>query len=254
MITKNAILKAGVVMGGLALALQVRAQEVAFQVPVNISQNDPAGLQNSGGIPPGTPFNLALEFTVNNPISVSAVGVYDSTIGNNGSGFGAPVQVGIYSENNQNLPVAPVTLPAGVSGTVIGSAQFQTLGSAVTLNPGTYMVIVSGMGSTAAPDWNYYYFQNGVSPTPANPLIFDGDGGALTVGGSYYSITPTFSTPANDPNYTEDFFQDQYAAGTFVYTVVPEPSVSQLALMGVGLFGLIKLGRKFRKTRSSFVA
>src|ERR1700691_5414747 len=130
MITKNAIFKAGVVMGGLALALQAHAQIVAFQAPVNVSITDPAGFQNGGsptapsGTPSGNPFNLALEFTVNprTAISVTALGSYDTTIGNTGTGFAAPVQVGIYSENNNSLVVPQTQLNAGNSGTVVGSA------------------------------------------------------------------------------------------------------------------------------------
>jgi hypothetical protein len=247
--TKNTLLKVGVVLGGLALALQASADTVAYQVPTTLN---PAGL-NNGSL--GAPVNIALEFTVNTPINVTALGAYDATIGHSGTGFAAPVQIGIYSEDNAVLVTPVVTFGSGNSGIALGggdSSRYQTI-TAVTLEPGTYQVIASGFagdGETlGAPYWNVF-FTGGTD----NPIIFDGDGagtGALTMEGTFYSTEPGFQTVGSDPGINDDTAHGPYGGPTFTYTAVPEPSASQLALLGAGVFGLIHLGRRARKNRSS---
>jgi hypothetical protein len=259
--TKKAILKAGVVLGGLALALQASADNVAFQTPVNVLSTFPAGAQ--GITSPSGSFNLAMEFTVVNAIVVTQLGAFDPTIGNTGSGFVSAVQVGIYSEDNGSMAIPAITFGAGNTGTVVGSSRFQAI-TPVTLNPGTYQIVASGYGQagSAVPNWNYYFYAASEDPSapagdlPANPLIFDGNGGDLSLAGdtSFYSESATFDDPSTATDYTQDFFADQYAAGTFAFTPVPEPNAYQFALLGACVLGLAKIARKVRKAKSSQVA
>jgi PEP-CTERM motif-containing protein len=246
--TLKAIQKAAVVLGGLALILQARADTVAFQNPVGLATSHPNGVQPPAGTTGGVgaagpgPFTLSLEFTVNQNITITALGAYDVNVGGSGTGLASPVQVGIWSEDNFAL-VGSVATISGTQGTVIDSSRFVAI-TPLTLTPGTYQVIASNYGGDGtAPNWNFFYDGNESGQTEANPLVFNDSGGAITVGGSFYEPTGGFGTPA-DPDFQQDTYNQQYAAGTFTYTTVPEPSVVEVSLLGGVLLGAVAWRRK----------
>jgi hypothetical protein len=192
-----------IVTGLLIMAGRVQAQETAYSNPAGLPAS---GLQNSGS----QPIALGLEFTVNSTVVVTALGAFDATIGGSGSGFGSPVQVGIYSEASQTF-VSPTVTFSGTVGTAVDSYRFQPI-SSLTLNPGTYMVVAAGYGLATAPDWNTY----GTGLT-SSPIQFNTGGGALSAGRSLYNA----SDPGGqlEPVATVDSGPNpQYGAGSFQYT------------------------------------
>ena len=193
----------------LFFARLVAAQQIAF---INPNSLPPGGLQTSGG-QAGAPFALGLEFTVNSnsAVVISQLGAYDATIGGSGLGFGSPVHMGIYREASQSF-ISPTVTFSGTAGTVVNSYRFQSI-PAVTLNPGTYMVVAAGYGTTNAPDWNAIVA--GLSPSP---IQFNSGGGALTMGSSWYANNPGGQLQPATINAGSG---PLFAAGSFTYTVVP---------------------------------
>jgi len=231
---------AAALLTGILFAAQADAQtNYAFY---NSSALPASGLQNTGD-QFGNPFALGLEFSViSQPITVTALGAFDATIGGSGAGFGSTVYVGIYSEATSSFLTSAAF--SGHTGTTVGSYQFQNI-NALTLTVGTYIVIGAGYGIATAPNWNAYV--PGPGETLPNPVQFNGSG-VLAPGNSDYDDdasgqlepTTTFGAgPGGGP---------AFAAGSFAYTV-PEPSATELALVGTALLAAVRFGRRFAGTR-----
>jgi hypothetical protein len=194
---------------------QVEAQQIAY---INTGSLPRGGLQTAGG-QGGNPFALGLEFTVNanSAVVISQLGAYDATIGGSGLGFGSPVQVGIYSEASQSF-ISPTVTFSGAVGTVVNSYRFQNI-PALTLYPGTYRVIAAGYGIATAPDWNSV-----VAGVSLGLIQFNGGGGALTLGSSWYANNPGGQLQPATVNCGSGAL---FAAGSFAYTAaVLQPASS----------------------------
>jgi len=195
--------------------------------------------------------DLALFFSANQDISITALGVFDSgkvsTVP-----VGTTLYVGIYALNPNVTttveaagvsPIASVTFDnAGDGGpyTLTGSDLFQSI-SAVALAPGNYEVVATGFSTSSSfKDGTYYG-----SPGAAN---FSGGSYLSNDGSGYigYVISPPgglqYVLPVGDNNVSYSHFD----AGTFEFIPTPEPGT--LLLMGTGVLGLAGVvRRKFRK-------
>jgi len=220
-------------MGAVAVVALLAASQPSAMASAIIAYQNPAG---DYGNQPGGNWVVGLQFTVGStPLSVTALGAFD----NNQDGWTDPVSVEIYDFNSQTIVGSEVTF-SGASGPSEGTlgydggSRFLSV-TPFTLNAGvTYMVVAAGYGTDGEQNYNAAVappIGQGV-PTliQATPYI--------TVDNNYYTsgtsmVFPTTLDGGPDP---------RYAAGTFEFTLVPEPST--LALAGLGGLSLLLLRRQ----------
>ena len=212
---------------GLGLAISALAACQASAIVAYSNQGVVANESSTGG---NGPYALGNDFTVNQAISVTAIGAF---LGG-GSSMVASVPVAIYN----------ITLNAIVAGTTVtfasgSSGDFQANGSAfrnitpVTLIAGdVYSIVAANYGQGGAPYW-WNNNQGGTLPT------FNTGGGLITLGGGRYSPGNTLTFPTTAIALTPGI--PAYGAGTFEFTAVPE--VETFAIAGVSMLGLVFIGR-----------
>jgi hypothetical protein len=233
-ISKSMKTLAGVAVATLLVASQAQAI-IAYSYPTTMVGNQ------SGG-----PYILGNEFVVNSPISVTAVGAFES-----GGSLGATVPVALYqlSGTTWNQVGGTYESFSGTVGTLVGNnARFQNLASPVTLNAGTYAIVAANYGAPGAMNWN-----NNVSPV-GGPITFNTGAGAITMAGPSVSafwasgstLGPTLSG-VNEGNW--EYPNPTFAGATFDFNFTPVPEVAHFALAGVGLLGLVYVGRYARLRR-----
>jgi hypothetical protein len=160
------------------------------------------------GVPAGTIGNqafggsLGMDFDVNQTITITRVGVFDS----GSDGLAVPITAHIYNRDTGTDVIAPIAFAAGNTGTLIGGSRFLDLATPLTLPAGFHGTIVAEGYGASEP--------NGNSGGAAPPWTTDSFGGAISfVGGGRFGFTPgAFPTnldggPAN-----------RYAAGSFDFT------------------------------------
>ena len=216
---------------GLGLAISALAACQASAIVAYSNQGVVANESSTGG---NGPYALGNDFTVNQAISVTAIGAF---LGG-GSTMAASVPVAIYN----------VTLNAIVAGTTVTFASgnggdFQANGSAfrnitsVTLIVGdVYSIVAANYGQGGAP----YWWNHTVGTTPT----FNDGGGLITLGGGRY--TDPGVTSLTFPGHTVGFTPGipTYGAGTFEYTALtPVPEVETFAIASVSMLGLVFIGR-----------
>lgn len=236
------------------LQLVVAALLVASQASAIIAFDTPSTTAgNQGGAPYTYGFDLGMQFTVNNPggIRIDQLGVFDD--GRDGFG-GATITVAVYDMTGTALASLPFS---GTSGSFISdnaptyysSYRFLPLTTPLVLSANsTYMIVASGLGTSANKDYNsdggtsslishytgpyvsfptgptsgnYYNIRTDGSPTVAFPTVHDAAGGTGPIG--------------------------RYGAGTFDFTPVPE--VATFGAAAVGLLGLVYGARHLRIRR-----
>jgi len=197
-----------------------------------VAYSDPAfqGTQGFGG-------NLALNFNVNSPITVNALGVFNAA----GDGIiHGLIQVAIF-DTVSNLQVTPTVSFQGVYAIgALGFDVFQAI-APVLLGPGSYQIDAVGF-SGADPNGN---LNTGSSSGP----VLDNGGGAITFTGASYDGSAVLDHPNScgscQPPPTQ--FR-QFDAGTFSFdtgsATVPEPGT--LGLLGCGFLAVSALLRRRR--------
>ena len=223
---KLSLLSAAAVLAFASMAVTLNADVIAY--------TDPSG-QGTQVLPFSE--NLALDFNVNSPITVTELGVFNAS----GSGtIAGPLQVVIFNTTT-NTEVTPVVLflgsytPAG-----LGFDVFQAI-APVVLGPGSYEV--DTLWDTTDPLGN---LNTGSSTGP----ILNSGGGALTFTGASYDASSMLDDPSTcgplgacQPLPAQS---SQFDAGTFEFqpSVVPEPGFMGLLAAGLAL-GLVR-SRKLR--------
>ncbi len=221
----------------LALALllghfgQAHAAIIAFD---NAAAQAPAGIQNWKG-------NLGLDFTVNQTISVTALGAFDDgnpadLVGTRANG----VTVGIYSLSTSSL-VAPSVLftPANFGSQVNGDAFLAV--TPFNLGPGKYTVV-----SLNDPNFN-----SGLGAGPTNVTLNTGGGSInfnVPTALSRYDSGTTLDLPGTVANYMP---VPRFAAGTFEFEPTPEPNSLFLLCSSLVAGGFLGLCRRRRSAPAS---
>lgn len=217
-----------------ALSSSTLLATIAYNFPSNLSGNQPGG-----------PLALGSLFTVSQPVEVNSLGVFDS--GGDGIG-GAGVSVAIYSVTLSGGSITAgqlVVSPYNFSGTADAlldgsSTRFHDI-SPVTLSSGTYLVVANHYGNVNSSERNYNYF---VDPNKVVVPTANDQANYVAFGRSYYLSADAASwgeaLPTGWSLGSSDYIP-QYAAGNFDFTPVPE--ASSFAIAGVGLLGLVYVGR-----------
>lgn len=157
------------------------------------------------------PFTLGWSFTVNQNITLDALGVYDS----DQDGLGQSHDVGVFDAGGTLL--AATTVASGTSGTLIDKYRFQSIAGLTLTTGNTYSIgavwldgtdgmLFDNGGISFSPDVNYVDSNFAAGSTLQNPAFNGG-------GGGYYGPNFTYTTAA-----------------------VPEPS--SIAMLGIGAIGL----------------
>jgi len=179
----------------------------AYVVPSNT-----AGNQAFGGV-------LGMDFNVNSNITVTDLGVFDDLSNGISSGGTLTAELWTRVNNATGVLLGSQTFTNANPGTLDGGSRFKSI-SPLSLVPGSYTIVSYGYSSSNL---------NGNSGVP--PWTTNSGGGAISfVGSSRFggplgaSIGTTLDGgPAN-----------QYAAGTFKATLVPESQpISILGVMTV---------------------
>jgi hypothetical protein len=207
-------------MKGLLLACAFAGMALTANADV-MPYTDPAGqgTQAWGG-------NLALDFDVNSPITVTALGVFNAS----GSPITGPIQVAIF-DTATNTEVTPVeTFQGSYAPAGLGFDVFQAI-APVVLEPGSYEVDALGFGPA---DLN----GNLNTGSSSGPIL--NGGGVLTFTGASWDYNTSFlDDPLTCPTCQPLPVQSsQFDAGTFEFqpgvpSTVPEPSAFLLLLTGL---------------------
>jgi hypothetical protein len=173
------------------------------------------GLQSfSGGIPASSNLLFGWIFDVLTPIDVASLGVGDE----NSDGLTSSHDVGIFRQSDQSL-LASATVPLGTTGTLDNGFRYTTLGSAVTLAPDRYVIVM-----TMQPNQDRQSLLN-TSVTTAPEIGYVTS--AVGVGAGLL-----FPTPAGNGAFAEGIFGPNFQ---FQAVAVPEPG--SLAMLGLGVVG-----------------
>jgi hypothetical protein len=188
------------------------------------------------------PFVIREDFTVNSPIRITALGIFDD----GADGLTNAMPVGIYNFSTQTLvPGLSSTVPAGVTAPILGGTaaynsvptrsggfRYVTLSTPVDLPAGTYSMVGAN-------------FSSGGTTGPGNLKVDDYGENAPTFndGGGLISLAPdshfdsgsalAFPTANSAANY-------RFATTSFEFTAVPEPTTIGLLSLG----GLLLMRRR----------
>ena len=186
---------------------------------------------------PGSDIALGYSFTVNTPIDVTALGLYDYN-GTQGAGsFSSPHDVTIWNSSGTIVASAHMAAwfqCAGYSGCDAWGPdgfRYKSLGSPVLLNAGTYII-----GAQNGDSVSYY-----TDPFLAKAGVYN-NGAAVTYGESLLN----FSGPFNEPNthYNDDA---GYFGPNFQFeAAVPLPGSLALFVSALGVIGMIVKQNKKR--------
>ena len=193
----------------VAIALLLLSPAVIHAQVIAYSSTLQAGNQ-------GWPGNMGLDFDVNNPITILALGAFD----NNGDGFSGSVRVAIFNRDTSALATPAVTF-TGTGGALIKSDRFQNLSPAVTLPPGHYSIVAVGFSNT---DLNANLGNDGA----VGPVGDTGSGAISFVGTGRYD----FNTTLDLPELIDGGPANRYSAGTFQFVT----SVALKAPISTGRF------------------
>jgi len=204
-------------LAGLAMSGVAQASLIAYDNASGVGT-----LQNWTG-------SLGLDFTVNQPISVTSLGAFDNGVIANliGSDGSSGVTVGIFNLATDTLVGTEVTFTPTNAGTQINGDAFLSV-TPFLLSTGNYTVV-----SFNDTNYNSQGGANGTSTT-------DTGYGGISFTGWVYGYGTSFPTIAgNNP-------VNRFDAGTFEFLPVPEPA--SFAILGAGLAGLFGFGMRRRRS------
>ncbi len=175
------------------------------------------GTQTYGG-------SLGITFIVTQSVTVDALAAFDS----GGDGFSGSVTTELWTRSggNGDAILGSQTFTAGSPGALADGHRYQPLASPLTLAPGEYAIVAYGFSADDP---------NGNIGTGNDFSLWDTQNGALEFVGSAYGAAGAY--PAN-----ADARPAQYLAGSFSYTVVPEPAAGGLLATAL-LLGLARRRR-----------
>lgn len=175
------------------------------------------------------PFTLGWQFTVNGPILVTAVGVYDSPLAN---GLLNPHDAGIFDSTGALVPGTFVTVPSGTGAPLISQFRYVDI-SPVLLGPGTYQI--GALFVVADPNDDGVIFPtSGLSGFATDPLISFVE--------STFASGAVLTNPLAPGGGATDF---GYFGPNFILTAaIPEPAT--IALLGAVLLGFAAQRRRRR--------
>jgi len=212
----------------VALALVASTARADFQA-YNATTGT-TGNQSFGG-------SVGLDTSVVSNTVINYLGVYDSGL----DGLAAAHVVNLYLRTSQTTGtlVGTVTVASGVSAGLINGYRIAKLGAPLTLLAGNvYTVVVDNMTADLM-------YNTGTAGSPPGPLNTNGGTlafNATNANGLYGRYD--FTSGAIFPTISDTLsFNFPYGAGTFGF-VIPEPS--SVALLGIGLSGMIALSHRKR--------
>jgi hypothetical protein len=170
--------------------------------------------------------NLGMDFTVNSPIQIGALGVFDNGQRSELSGTtGNGILVGIFSLTTGQLVSPSVLFTASSTVAQIGADAFQSV-TPFSLTTGSYSIVTLN-----DPNYNQGFFGGPNIYQTLNPL-----GGAISFIGSgrYDGNNTTLELPGG----IDGGPANRYDAGTFAVTPLPSTwTMFALGLIALGMFG-----------------
>jgi len=158
--------------------------------------------------------NLGLDFTVNQPIVVNALGAFDASTPN---GFFGAINVGIWSNPGGALVVGPATLGPGFGDFNLNGDQFRTLLTPVVLLPGNYSVVALYNGIDANGNATFGGFAPSTENGDSGAISFTGTGRYDTNGALDFPLSCVGCSPVTN----------EFVAGTFEYEVCEAPTLTK---------------------------
>jgi hypothetical protein len=176
---------------------------------------------------------VGLEFTVNAPINVAALGIYDS--GQNG--IASPLTADLMTTSG--VIVASATFDSSGSYALIGNYAFQNI-APITLSVGSYYLMGYGWSSLSG-DLEHNSNNGGPADT------FNTLGGSVSfvqaVWGGGNDLPGTVPTNTSGPG-----FPDFFSSANLSTSSVPEPSTWAMMILGFFGIGFMAYGRKGQGT------
>jgi PEP-CTERM motif len=194
----------------------------------------------------GAPFGLVswgMDFDVNLPVLVTNLGTYDFQ---QDSVFLHDVSVGIFNRDTQALASNVLTFTTSSPGSLQLGSRFKSLGPALLLTSGFHGSIVA-FGITEAGSGGEPLVDESNQNSPTWSL--NDSGGLLSfVGTSRLVSSSSLTYPTTPDTFVVHpaFAPNQYMAGTFQFTAVPEPG--SLTLLGVALLSVLRFSRRQAKS------
>jgi hypothetical protein len=174
---------------------------------------------NTGESLGNPPFTLGWEFTVNTPVTVDGLGVFDDSL----DGLAESHDVGLW--NSTGTLLTSTTVLAGTADPLIGNFRYADI-APLTLQAGTYVI---GATWLSGADNNVFTTDGGVVTTIPQ-ITFDA---AAYTGGS------TLADPTSIVAASEGYF-----GPNLLVTPVPEPATWAMMLVGFGGMGAAMRGRR----------
>lgn len=211
----------------------------AFLVPSAVSATPINAFEIQGGTIAGNQaFSgpLGQDFQVNEAVTVSALGAFDS----NADGFVSTITVSLFNLADTTSALA-TSVFSGLAGSLDGQYRYQSI-TDLTLDPGTYSVVAVGYSSVET---------NGNNNVSAIPLSANDGAGLISFVDSRFgfnvSAFPTLTTVGNSP--CSGAQETCFAAGSFQFVsedvqVSPVPLPAAGWMLVVGLLGLSRLGKR----------